>query len=215
MKQITQGIVFFILISTSCTPREVEVEADGWITDARDGRTYPYVKIGTQTWLMENMNYSDSDSSDSWCYKNLPKNCDTYGRLYTWDAAMKACPSGWHLPDDAEWKKLEIFLGIPPSEADSLEWRETNAVGIQIKAVWDWNSGGTGENTSRFTALPAGFRSVQGGYFYIGDIATFWSSTYTDETHAFGRGLIYYSTGIYRWKYLKEEGYSVRCLKNQ
>ncbi len=208
------AISLLLMVSLwGCIPREVEVEADGMITDSRDGKTYAFVNIGTQSWLIENMNYTDKDSSGSWCYKGLSKNCDTYGRLYTWDAALKACPYGWRLPEDGDWKKLEIYLGMDPIEADSTNWRETGDVGIQLKAVWDWNSGGTGENTSRFTALPSGFREPNGQYYYIGDITTFWSSTYTDEAHAIGRALIYHSTGVYRWSYLKTGGYSVRCVK--
>lgn len=212
-----RSTIILIIISAglvSCYPREIEIVSDGSITDARDSQIYHYITIGTQNWLLENMNYAGKDSSGSWCYKDLASNCATYGRLYTWDAALKACPQGWHLPSDKEWKELEIFLGMPASEADSTIWRETEAVGIQIKATWDWNSGGTGENTSRFTALPAGFREPDGQYQFIGDICNFWTSSYSSESHAWGRALIYYSPGVYRWKYEKEEAYSVRCVMN-
>ncbi len=206
--------VALVIGLASCQPREVEVEVDGSFTDPRDGKIYGYVNIGSQTWMAENLNYAVDSGTGSWCYKAEEKNCNTYGRLYTWESAHKVCPAGWHLPEDHEWKNLEIFLGMDATEADSTGWRTSGNVGILLKSTWDWNSGGTGENTSRFTALPAGFREPDGQYFYIGDITTFWSATYTDETHSWGRAMIYHSTGVYRWKYSRTEAFSVRCIKN-
>lgn len=68
--------------------------------------------------MAENLNY---ETGNSWCYDNDPSNCTTYGRLYTWDAAMNGeessnnvpsgvqgvCPPGWLLPGYEEWKTLE------------------------------------------------------------------------------------------------------------
>jgi uncharacterized protein (TIGR02145 family) len=126
---------------------------------------------------------------------------------------MIACPPGWHLPTDGEWKKLEIFAGMSPADADSLEWRITGSVGIGLKARNGWNSGGNGENSFRFGAIPSGIFE-RNAYQFIGDLASFWTSSYTDETHAWGRGLIYHAEGVYRWKYTKSSGFSVRCVKN-
>ena len=205
----------FLLMSglVACTPGEQVIESDGSFIDSRDSQLYHYVNIGTQSWMLENLSYADDDSSGSWCFNDEPGYCEKYGRLYTWDAARSACPQGWHLPADGEWKQMEKFLGMDAAEADSAGWRESGSVGLQIKAGWDWNSAGNGDNNARFTALPGGFRSAEGQYYYLYDLTTFWTATYSSETHAWGRAMIYYSPGVYRWKYVKAEGYSIRCVK--
>jgi len=171
------------------------------------------VIIGTQTWMAENLKIKLADPSGSWCYNSAEGNCDTYGRLYTWQKAMSACPPGWHLPTDAEWKKLEIFVGMEASDADSLGWRNTGSAGIGLKARKGWNSGGNGENAVRFGAIPSGiFEDDE--YNFIGDIASFWSASYSDETHAWGRAMVYHAEGVYRWRYSRSSGFSVRCVRN-
>jgi len=198
---------------TACNSIEPITDYDGTFIDSRDGTEYPYVKIGDQIWMAENVKVRLSDSVGTWCYSSAEENCDTYGRLYTWEKAMIACPAGWHLPTDAEWKKLEIFAGMSASDADSLDWRITGSVGIGLKARKGWNSGGNGENTYRFSAIPSGIFE-KNLYNFIGDLTSFWSSSYSDETHAWGRALIYHAEGVFRWKYTKTSGFSVRCIKN-
>lgn len=197
----------------ACNKIEPVTDFDGKFIDSRDSTDYKYVIIGTQTWMAENLKFRFDDPNGSWCYNSAEKNCDTYGRLYTWDKARTACPDGWHLPSDSEWKKLEVFTGMTAANADSLGWRNTGSVGIGLKARSGWNSGGNGENTVRFSAIPSGIFE-DNGYLFIGDITSFWTSGYSDETHAWGRALIYHAEGVYRWKYAKTSGFSVRCVKN-
>lgn len=78
------------------------------IKDERDGRTYRTSKVGEQTWIVENLKY---EMEGSLCYENKKDNCKKYGRLYSMDAAKKACPSGWHPATNGEWKTMLETLG--------------------------------------------------------------------------------------------------------
>ena len=188
----------------------------GEFTDARDGQIYKYVKIGNQTWMAENLNYV---TANSWAYDDEPANGDVYGRLYIYDAALIACPSGWHLPSDEEWKTLEMALGMSQVHADSESWwRGTDEGGKMKEAVSShWylpNTGAT--NSSGFTALPGGYCDDDDGSFsLIGYNGFWWTSSEALGDYAWRRYLSYEYGQVYRdnggWKPM---GMSVRCIKD-
>ena len=135
--------------------------------------------------------------------------------LYNWPAAMTACPSGWHLPHDAEWKQLEVYLGMTQKEAGYTGYRGTSEGGkLKETGTKHWSGSNTGAtNSSGFTALPGGIRSY--GYFqYIGDGGCWWSASINTEYYAWFRGLSYQSGKINRAFTSKEEGFSIRCVKD-
>jgi uncharacterized protein (TIGR02145 family) len=167
------------------------------VTDSRDGQVYPVVQIGSQCWLQKNMNY---ETGTSWCYAYDTSNCSAYGRLYDWYTAIGVCPSGWHLPSDAEWTALTAFLG------------GEFIAGGKMKSASGWYNNGNGTNSSGFTALP-------GGNCYRNDLfngrssrAYFWSSTETSSINAWNRHLYYNKEDVSRDNYGKTHGFSVRCL---
>ena len=166
---------------------------------ACDGETYKTVKIGSQTWMAENLKV---ETKDSWCYDNNELKCEEYGRLYTWGEAMKACPSGWHLPSKSEFETLFETVG---SESKA---------GKMLKSKTGWRDHGNGTDAYSFSALPAGYRLNNGNFEGEGDDAYFWTSTGSSRKPSFMR-LGYYSDNavleINREEYF---GLSVRCVKD-
>ncbi|MBR3072794.1 FISUMP domain-containing protein [Fibrobacter sp.] len=183
------------------SPLEVEMDS---ITDKRDGKTYATVTIGEQTWMAENLrfNYSGSDAS-SYCYKNNDSDCDKYGRLYTWseDMARNICPSGWHLPDNEDWKTLINSTG------------GVDYAGRKLKAKSTWNSDGKGSDVYSFTALAAGIRDTSKNYNKQGSYASFWSATRYNDTDVLYWSLNADNSLVIRDAGNRNNAFSVRCIK--
>lgn len=194
----------------------------GTVTDI-DGNVYHTVKIGTQWWIVENLKTShfrdgsaiaeiqDNTSwknagqskKAAWCYYDSnAQNNPTYGKLYNWYAVADPrglCPVGWHVPSDKEFQLLVDYLGGP------------YVAGGKMKATTLWNAPNTGaDNSSGFTALPAGFRKSGGTFGSVGDLSYFWSST---EKGSYGALLLLYSS-VSRNTGPKESGFSVRCVRD-
>ena len=133
-----------------------------------DINNYKTVVIGTQRWMAENL---DNAIAGSVCYDSLSSNCAKYGRLYTWDAAMKACPVGWHLPSDDEWRTLTDYV-----RGDSL------TEGRKLKSTSGWDDNGNGTDDYGFSALPGGYWEIQYDSFNNeGEQGYWWSSTDYDR----------------------------------
>jgi uncharacterized protein (TIGR02145 family) len=176
--------------------------SSGTFTDQRDGKTYKWVKIGEQVWMAGNLNYATG--SGSWCYDDKSSNCEVYGRLYNWEAALKVCPQGWHLPYDLEWTALTNFLGGYNAggrlkEPGTTHWRSPNK---------------GGGNSSGLNALPGGYRDRYGQFVYMGIYGHYWSATESEAAFAWSRVLTYDSAMVTRSYGDKEGGSSVRCIKD-
>ena len=194
------------------------------ITDTRDGKTYNTVLIGTQCWMAKNLNVgtkilgsanqTNNSIIEKYCYNDDENNCNTYGGLYQWDEAMQSsttervkgiCPTGWHLPTDAEWTTLTTFLG-----GEAIAGGKMKETGYT-----HWASPNTGAtNSSGFTALPGGYRYYSGSFFNLTSYATFWSSSQYGATDAWFRTLLYTNEGVSQDHSGKTLGLSARCLKD-
>ncbi len=206
-------MVVTALIFQSCKKDEIKLEGTGIFTDPRDNQTYATIEIGNQTWFAENLNY---ETTNSWWYNNNSANGDVYGRLYTWEAALTACPSGWSLPTDEEWKIMEMELGMSQSQANAKDLRGTDE-GWKMKETgythW-YSTNRDATNSSGFTALPGGYRLSSGACEHLRGIGLWWSSTENSGTHAWRRLLTCSGGQVSRYDSYKTRGFSVRCLKN-
>ncbi len=202
-----------------------------------DGNVYHTVTIGTQVWMAENLktthyrngntipNISDSLKwndlkTGAYCnYNNDTTFSNVFGKLYNWYAVNdnhKLCPSGWHLPSDAEWTTLEIVLGMSQTDADKTGWRGTNEGGkLKETGTTHWNSANAGAtNSSGFSALPGGFRNDYGTFYSVGDYGYWWSASEYAAGNAWSTHLHGYDSNVRRDYLNKEYGFSVRCVKD-
>ena len=165
-------------------------------TACGEKQTYKTVKIGEQVWMAENLNY---EAEGSKCYDDKPDNCKKYGRLYDWETAMKACPSGWHLPSKEEWDKLIEVAG-------------DRSAGKYLKATSSWNENGNGTDAYGFAALPGGIGNSDGGFSNGGNDGYWWSSS-ESSNDAYIRMMSYGLEESYWSYYGKNLLLSVRCIQ--
>ncbi len=193
------------------------------MTDERDGNVYRVVIIGSQTWMAENLNF---ETENSHCYADDPANCAQYGRLYAWNAAMSACPSGWHLPSSAEWNTLFTTVGGQSTAGKALK----SVTGFPFLIDRPGSSDGT--DALGFGALPAGNDYGTNDICYttdrcnddiVIDGAYFWSSSEDDRSFvsydnsyddSYYISLHIYDDNAYLGATVKDLGFSVRCVKD-
>ena len=221
--------VFNFFFLTGALFFSTQAQETGTFTDIRDGQVYKWVKIGSQTWMAENLaylprvNYVSDSQFDGKCYYVYGYNGDNisdavaeanykkYGVLYNWDAAVESCPEGWHLPTDQEWKEMERFLGMT-DEVDHREWRYSGDVGKKLKSTSGWKLNG-GANDVGFNALPGGCRGYQ-GFGSLGFCAYFWTASPAGGDNGWRRGFCGDDNGSCREEDRRYFGISVRCIKD-
>lgn len=155
----------------------------GTFLDTRDGQDYPLMQFGNQCWMTKNLNY---ETGSSWCYNNNTTYCDTYGRLYNWSTATTACPTGWHLPSDAEFTTLEGTIG-------------------SARTTW--------MNPASWAGLYGSYRDTDGSFRNLGTHGYWWAST-TSGDKAWHRSLYTSNLSVYRNTNWPQFGFSVRCIRD-
>ena len=199
------------------------------ITDI-DGNLYKTVQIGSQIWMAENLKtkkYNDGTTipnvkdntkwsnltTGAWLYYNNNEvNNAKYGKLYNWYAVSKTtngyknvCPTGWHIPTEAEVNILVLYLG------------GGDIAGGKMKEISNtsWTSPNTeSTNTSLFTGLAGGSASNFGGYYNFGINGYWWCTTEENTKNAFYYSLTNFLGSVGLQNGYKTFGLSVRCLKD-
>jgi uncharacterized protein (TIGR02145 family) len=184
------------------------------------------VRIDKLEWMTENLNVSIFRNGDvipeartaaewskagkegkpAWCYyENNTDNGNKYGRLYNWYAVTDSrglAPKGWHVATDGEWRQTTDFLG------------GEDAAGTMMKSPVGWNLDGNGTNICGFTGLPGGSRDLNGKFSGLGNIGFWWTTTEYDDILAWYRCIDQSPYYVYRTNYYKQNGLSVRCIKD-
>ena len=216
-------------VSASASDSITLTVSDGATLTDIDGNVYNTVTIGTQVWMKENLKvtkYRDGTAIGTttpatkdvsgetspkyqWAYDGNESNATTYGRLYTWYAVTDSrgvCPTGWHLPTNAEWTTLTDYLGGESVAGGKLKEAGTT----------HWNSPNTSaDNSSGFTARPGGHRGYAGSFYAIGYDGYWWSATEFGTTFEWYSYLFYYTSYAGRYSYgNKYVGFSVRCVRD-
>ena len=146
-------------------------------------------------------------------FGNNESNVAVYGRLYTWDAASSACPSGWHLPFGFEWDDLAQYISDVkgPYSKSAEGW---NNVGTHLKSETGWVSNSNGTDDFGFKGLPGGLRRENGDFLNILGAAGYWWSSTGSGGMATFRALVWNGTVFGQGEMIKDFGFSVRCIKD-
>ncbi|MBW6536618.1 MAG: fibrobacter succinogenes major paralogous domain-containing protein [Mariniphaga sp.] len=194
------------------------------VTDV-EGNVYKTIKIGNQTWMLENLKttrYNSGapiqqlidaekwklDVSGAYClYNDDDTNKDAYGVLYNWATIKKGnlAPKGWHIPTIEEWQELIDFLGGEKIAGGKLKDLGTD--------FWDSPNKGA-DNSSGFKAVASGYRSNLGTYASVGNRSVFWTATSKNILQAQLVILMFNSPKVYVFSNSKNFGCSVRCIKD-
>jgi uncharacterized protein (TIGR02145 family) len=205
---IARILCLIVAILVRCEPENHGPHENGSIIDY-DGNEYQIIQIGGSWWMKENLKTTHfNDGSEiplepnliNWCNMSEPAYCwydnepqtykSAYGALYNWyTISDKLCPSGWHVPSDAEWSDLVLNLG------------GEGVAGQSMKELG--------------TYIPGGYRSGSSGLFIsLDENAMWWSASESDINEAWYWQVTNKNSYIERMITQKKAGLSVRCVKN-
>jgi len=211
------------------------------VTDI-DGNTYNTVFIGLRCWMAENLKTTmyrngtaipnvqpDNDWKDLttgayvW-YNNDLSWKDFYGALYNWHAVVDPnglCPTGWHVPDDDEWTAFTDFIGgIDSPHGNELKsCKQVNSpLGGECNTTshprWDQHNINYGTDDYSFSGIPGGYRYSEGSFDFQGMYSFWWTSSEYSPGNGRARHLSNDSGSVGVGNGHKENGFSVRCIKD-
>lgn len=215
----------------------------GTVTDI-DGNIYNTIKLGTQTWMVENLktihyqngdpipNITDNNDwlsarSGAWCTYHNVQNVDSlaiFGRLYNLYAVTgtrSIAPTGWHVPSNDEWTILIEYL----KDNGYGFYGSRDQITKSMASTFGWisqredmvalvGSNQMSNNKSGFTGFPHGYRLYSGGFIEKGLLCCWWSTTMDGTSAAWIMGFNGSGNVETRFSLDRSCGLSIRCIKN-
>ena len=243
MKIATLLFITIVSISSFGFSQSVIIGTQTWTALNLDVATFRNGDPITLAKTNEEWEAAGVNNQPAWCYyENDTMNGTKYGKLYNWYAVNDArglAPTGWHIPTDEEWTVLETFLGGGKVAGEKIKssfaW-DSIAIGITCANCESWNTeyrekvpchtckdtringkktySGNGSNTSGFCGLPGGCRDDDGGFASVGRAGGWWSASEGYVSLALYRRLYASSSVLGRYNSSKDNGFSVRCVKD-
>jgi len=202
MKPTTIALALALVLLCSCASSSGSKNDGKSFTDPRDGKKYKTTPISFYIWMAENLNYNAEDSK---CYEDKPRNCQKYGRLYTYEAAKTACPSGWRLPTEKEWGALSSVAG----------GNKVNGKNLRATKGWKVPDADSGDKLG-FSALPTGaFSDVRENFFDEGYGVYWWATPETNPEESVFFYTRHINENYYRLEMMSVTGiWSERVINN-
>jgi len=200
-------IGFALVFTFSCSSSDADQNSQSGGVGSCSGEP---VQIGNQFWQKCNSNVNPNKGTSK-CYDDKTANCDNFGRLYDWEAAMFACPTGFHLPTKNEW---EVLINFVESDKGC-----ENCAAKHLKSKNGWNSCSTSGSsyscldTYGFSALPGGYTSSDGNFGNANYVGVWWSNE-ADGSDAYYLSMDHDHEYVENNYNTKSRLYSVRCLKD-
>jgi len=197
MRSISLSLLFFLFLGSHF----VMAQNSDFVMDERDGNIYLVAKFNATWWMCQNLKYDIKEGTG--CYEDDETNCMLKGRLYTQAAAQLACPEGYHLPSDDDWKALESYIGMQDDELNMTFNRNSGTVGKFLRM-----GGGLS-----FDADYVGMMNPKGNSSFEGSRAYFWTSSENEHGMGWIRIIDKNRDGVERQALDKNNKLTVRCVK--
>lgn len=226
--ELRNGKNFIIPVAQIDSITYVQIESPCGHKIIYNDEVYPIVQIGSFCVFAENLRTSKFRNGDkikelktpaefkesleaAWAYPDFSYNNERFlGKHYNWHVvndSREVCPEGWKVPEIGEWKAMIEVIDL--QQAGS-KMKGFGFTGSQDRG---WAYATPDQNSSGFTALPAGLIHPDHDPYEPGGLANFWSSTSNSEQEAEYVQIYHGSTHPYFNKYIKSVAMSIRCMK--